>query len=350
VKRASAFCFGAALLLAAGFVFGQTGDPYRAFHRYRAMASTGKPYAGAPLKGRLIGFANIVGTFPFCVAVENNLKDHLKRAGLDLKRGWISMDNQGDPVAGLKNAELMLARKPDLFIEFQVDAMVNSIVGAKFSSAGIPVLAIDQPVPGSPLVGIDNYKVSLLCGHTMAKMIRELWGGWDGVDAVILGQEQELGEVSWLRTEGAANALAEEFGIEPADPKIVRFEMVNDAPEESSWGFADFLAAHPGLQRLAITAINEIYMAGIITALQGAGRWDPANTIIVTLGMDEIGQLQLRQGLSDAGIAFFPERYGEYIVPAVCAMLRGKPVPPYIYLENEVITRDNIDRWYPKKK
>jgi ABC-type sugar transport system substrate-binding protein len=37
------------------------------------------------------------------------------------------------------------------------------------------------------------------------------------------------------------------------------------------------------------------------------------------------------------------------VVPAVVTMLQGKAVPPWIYVENEVITKDNIDKWYPSK-
>jgi ABC-type sugar transport system substrate-binding protein len=65
--------------------------------------------------------------------------------------------------------------------------------------------------------------------------------------------------------------------------------------------------------------------------------------------VDDLGKSQIRDGLSDAGIAFFPERYGEYVIPAVCATLQGAPVPAYIFVENEVITKANIDKWYPKK-
>lgn len=338
------------LFPAIGPAFAQAKDPYKVFNDYRAIARSGKAYAGAPLKGKIIGFANIVGTFPFCVAVENNIKEHLKRAGLDLGKGWISMDNQGDSAIGLKNAEIMLSRKPSFFIEFQRDPLVNNVVAAKFGAAKIPLLAIDVPIPGSPFMGCDNYKAALMCGHLMARMIRERWGGWDGVDMVVLGQAPRLGDVAMLRSEGVAHALAEDFGIQPDDPKIVRFDFVHDAPEESGWGFAEVLAAHPDAVKIAAAAINEICMAGIITAMQSAGRWDPTNKVIVTMGADDIGQFQIREGLSDAAIAFFPERYGEYVVPAVCAILTGNPVPPYIFVENEVITKANIDQWYPKKR
>ena len=42
----------------------------------------------------------------------------------------------------------------------------------------------------------------------------------------------------------------------------------------------------------------------------------------------------------------YTERYGQYVVPAVCAMLEGEAVPPWIYVENEIITKANIDKYY----
>jgi ribose transport system substrate-binding protein len=339
-----------ALLLAATACGAQAPDPYRVFNKFRAIAETGKPYPGSPLKGKVIGFANIAGTWPFCISVENSLRRQLALAGLDVSRGLIVMDNMSDAETGLRNADLMLARKPHLFIEFQVDPLVNNIVATRFAAAGIPVVAVDQPVPGAPFIGVDNFGVAMLCGKVMAGLIREKWGGWDGVDAVFLGQASRLGDVAMLRSEGVAQALVEEFGISPQDPKVVRFDFVPEAPEDSGWGFSDVLAARPGPVRIAAAAINEIFMAGMITALQSAGRWNADDSIIVTMGMDEIGKAQLREGLSDAGIAFLPERYGQYIVPAVCAILTGNPVPPSIFVRNEVITASNLEKWYPKKR
>ena len=88
-------------------------------------------------------------------------------------------------------------------------------------------------------------------------------------------------------------------------------------------------------------------MAGLIASLQNTGRWNQDNCIVITLGGDELGQSQIRDGLSDGGVAFFPEKYGEYIVPAICAMMQGEPVPPYIFVENVIITKENIDEYYP---
>ena len=348
MKRGKILFFVLAFIAVAGFLFAQA-DPYKVFNQYRAMAKAGKAYTGAPLKGKVIGFANIFGTLPFCISVENNIKAQLKLAGLDLTKGWISMDNQYDSVIGLKNADIMLSKHPNFFIEFQADAKVNNIVAGKFGAAKIPLLAIDVPIPGSPFMGVDNWKVALIGGHEMAKQIKAKFGGWDGVDLVALGQMPAGGDVVMLRSEGFAQALSEDFGIEVKDPKIVRFDGGMGQSEQAKAAMDDVLAAHPDAVKIAVTSINEQTMAGIIASLQGAGRWDPNNVVVITLGMDELGQSQIRDGLSNGGVAFFPEHYGEYVVPAVCAMLQGQPVPPYIFVENVIVNSSNIDKWYPKK-
>ena len=181
----------------------------------------------------------------------------------------------------------------------------------------------------------------------MAGLIKKQWGGWDAVDMVVLLQMPVGGEVLMLRSEGFAAGLAEVFGAE-VEEKIVRTDGGMGQTEQAKAAMDDVLAAHPDAKKIAVTSINEQTMAGIIASLQGAGRWDPDDIIVVTLGVDELGQSQIRDGSSDAGIAFFPEKYGEFIVPAVCAILDGEAVPPWIYVSNEIITLDNIDEWYPQ--
>jgi ribose transport system substrate-binding protein len=323
-----------------------TGGAYERFEMYREYAEREEQYPGAPGAGKKLGFANIFATLPFCISVENDIIKQAKLAGFT-QSNMIIMDNQYDSVIGLKNADIMLSRKPDFFIEFQADAKVNNIVAAKFTAANIPLLAIDVPVPGAPFMGVNNWKVALMGGRHMAKLIREDWGGWDEVDMVVLLQMPAGGDVTMLRSEGFAAALAEEFGPEVED-KIVRADGGMGQSEQAKAAMDDVLAAHPNAKRIALTSINEQTMAGAIASLQGAGRWDSDDIIIITLGVDELGQSQLREGLSDAGVAFFPERYGRYVVPAVCAILDGQAVPPWIYVENEIITQDNIDEYYPQ--
>ncbi len=318
---------------------------YAVYEQYRDYAKVTQPYPGTPGRGKRLGFANIFGTQPFSIALEQNLIKQAKLAGFD-EKDLIIMDNQYDSVVGLENAEMILAQQPDVFIEYQVDAKVNNIVAAKFAEAGIPLIAVDVPVPGVPFMGCNNWKVATMGGEHMAKLIEEKWGGWDAVDVVVLLQLPIGGEVDMLRSEGFAAVLARTFG-DRTEEKIVRTDGGMGQLEQAKAAMADVLAAHPAAKKIAVTSINEETMSGVIAALRAAGRWDPDNIIVITLGVDNLGKLQIRKGLSDAGVAFFPEKYGEYLIPAACALIEGAPVPSHLYIENEVITKENIDRFYP---
>ncbi len=341
----------ASFVAVAGLLSAQAADPYRVFKSYLAAAKKGVSYPGAPLKGKVVGFANALGVLPFCAHVEAGLKKQLALAGLDLTRGWISMDNQYNPAVSLKNVDAMIARRPDLVIEYQMDQKTNYVIAGRLGVAKIPVLAVDVPVPGAPLVETNNYTIAVLAGRTMARLIREKWGGWDAVDLVVIMKVSAPGEGIMLRAEGVADALADEFGVNPQDPKIVRAVdgLFGDKLEETKATMAKVLEAHPEAVKIALSSTNEQLMAGSIAAMKEAGRWDPDNKVIVTRGVDELGQSLIRDGLSDAGAPFFPEYYGQYIVPAVAAMLTGNAAPPATFVESEIITKANIDRWYPKQ-
>jgi len=320
-------------------------SPYATYEMFREAAVAGEPYPDLPGEGKRLGFANIFATLPFCISVEQDIIKQARLAGFEDSE-MIILDNQYDSVIGLRNADIMLSRRPDVFIQFQADAKVNNIVAARFSQAGIPIIAVDVPVPGSPFMGVDNWAVALMGGQKMAELIENKLGGWDNLDLVVLLQMPAGGEVTMLRSEGFAYALTEHFGPE-AEDKIVRTDGGMGQTEQAKAAMDDVLAAHPRAQTIALTSINEQTMAGAIASLQGAGRWDTDKLVIITLGCDELGQSQLRDGLTDASIAFFPEKYGEYVVPAACAMMLGQPVPAYIFVENEIITPDNVDEYYP---
>lgn len=320
---------------------------YAVYEKYRESAKIEESYPGNPGMGKKLGFASIFGSQPFSIELEQDILKQAKLAGFD-EENIINKDNQYDAEIGLRNAELILAQKPDLFIEYQADVKVNNIVAAKFGETGIPIIAVDVPVPGAPFMGINNWQVATMGGKTMAKLIKEKWGGWEAVDLVVLLQNPAGGETTMLRSEGFATVLAEEFGVR-VEEKIVRIDGGMGQSEQAKAAMEDVLKTNPDAKKIAVTSVNEETMAGVITALQEVDRWDRENLIVITLGVDDLGKSQIREGLSDAGIAFFPEKYGEYLIPAACAILEGAPVPSHMYVENEIITKENIDQFYPQR-
>jgi ribose transport system substrate-binding protein len=70
--------------------------------------------------------------------------------------------------------------------------------------------------------------------------------------------------------------------------------------------------------------------------------------MIMSQGLDELGMQLVRDGIVDGDSAYFPEKYGEYLIPGALAHMYGNPVPAYMFIENVIITADNINEYYPQ--
>jgi len=319
---------------------------YDYYDSMREVAKKGEAYPGTPAKDHTLAFTNIMGGIPFCEDVWADIQKQWGLAGGDPADLYYA-DNQYDATIGLKNADIMLAKKPDVLINFQFDSKVNSIISVKFSAANIPIIAVDVPTPNAPFMGVNNFKVSYMAGEAAVAEV-EKTGGIDKLDAIVLVQFPAGGEVLMLRSEGFYQAFVDKYGAEKVDPKVVRTDGGAGEAEQANKAMTDVLSKIPNAKTIAMTSINEETMSGCLAAIQTAGRWDPANWFIITMGCDDVGKQQIRDGLIDGAVAFFPERYGEYLVPASVALMNGQVVPPFLYVENVIITKDNIDQWYPK--
>jgi methyl-accepting chemotaxis protein/ABC-type sugar transport system substrate-binding protein len=316
---------------------------YATFETYKQYALTGKPYPDEPGKGKRLAFANNAEAY-FCDQVQQGLVTQAKLAGF-YAQDLMLLNNKYDPQTGIANAEAILARKPDIFIEFQADSAVNKRVGQMFTQANIPVIAIDIPIPQAPMVGIDNYGVATLAGRAMGEQITAKLGGLERVDLIVLLQNPDAGEVVMLRSEGFADALQAMFGAE-VNQKIIRVNGGIGSIQEAELAMSTVLKEYSRARRIAFTGVNDQMVKGAIDALKKVGRWNPTDMVPVPLGLDQLGQQMLREGLADVGIAFFPERYGEVILPAVLTILKGEAVPKTMYVPSEILTKETLGKYY----
>ncbi len=312
---------------------------------YREAAVNKQEYPGKPGEGKKLAFANFTGAMAFTVSVQEGIVDQAKLAGFAEEDIFIA-DNQADAIIGLQNANIMLAKEPDVFVEFQLDGKVNAIVGQKFSEAGIPVIAIDVPVPGAPFVGVDNYGAAIKNGRWMSGAIIDKWGSIEEVDLILVCYQPQAGMTVQLRGDGVVDALIEEFGEEALRDKLIRVDA-GFTTEEAEAGISQELAANPNAENICVALIGDLQAVGAVSALESAGILRE-NTIIVSNGLDETGQQLLRSGKIDANCAYFPEKYGEFIVPAASAVMQGQLIPAEIFVENLVVTAETLDQYYPE--
>lgn len=319
---------------------------YEYYETLRASAIANEAYADAPAAGHTLAFTNIMGGIPFCEDVWQNVQDQWVLAGGNPADLYYA-DNQYDATIGLKNADIMLAKSPDVLINFQFDSKVNSIIATKFEQAGIPIIAVDVPTPNAPFMGVNNFKVAYLAGEEAIKYVEDM-GGIDMIDNIVLMQMPSGGEVVMLRSEGFYQAFADKYGVDIIDPITIRADGGAGEAEQASKAMTDVLATIPDAEYVVLTSINAQTMSGVLAAIQTAGRWDAEKWIVITQGADVTANQQVVDGLVKASIAYFPERYGEYLVPASVALMNGQLVPPFMYVENVVISMENMAEWYPE--
>jgi ribose transport system substrate-binding protein len=64
-------------------------------------------------------------------------------------------------------------------------------------------------------------------------------------------------------------------------------------------------------------------------------------------GADGLGVKQIKSGIEMASVAYFPERYGEWLVPILEDILAGNPVPSFTGSGLVIIDKQNVQKYYP---
>ena len=119
----------------------------------------------------------------------------------------IYYDNGSNAEAALANADDAIARKVDLFIEYNSDLEANAEIGRKLHAAGIAALAVNYPVPGAPLYTDDNLAAGRIAGHALSEFARQNWAD-QNVVAVIAGDLGDTAPISPSACRGSSRDCA----------------------------------------------------------------------------------------------------------------------------------------------
>ncbi len=287
-----------------------------------------------------IGFANLTEDIVFTKLVREGIEANAKKAGVDL----VLADNKLDGATALANADSFITQGVNGVIEFQTDEKFGNVIMDKFRAKNIPVIAIDIPMPGATFFGADNYKAGRLAGEAAAKYANDKWGGQ--VDAIIVLDLPQSGPIPAARMQGQVEGIQDNLKTKVPDNMIFRLDSKN-TQDEAFKVVGDTLPKIPNAKHIIAVTINDGTALGTIAALEAAGRKDQA--IVVGQGADPSGQAEI---MKDGSIylgatAYFPEKYGDKLIPAIIDALNCKPLPPSIYMDHVFITKDNLCSIYP---
>jgi ribose transport system substrate-binding protein len=284
------------------------------------------------------GYGAQSSEFSFSRTVSESIQRVAFEEGIDL----IVLDNRYSARVAIRNADLFIRERVDIIIEFQTDEHCASIVSSKLHDAQIPFIAIEIPHPGATYYGANNYRAGLLGGRYLAKWAVQNWNG--KVDEIILLELPMAGALPKSRISGTLAAVRETLpGI---DSQVVILDG-NGQFEHSLKAVRKHLRKTKS-RRVLVGAVNDPSAIGALRAFQEAGRVEHCAVMGQNASAEARSEIRNSKSRLIGSVAYFPERYGEAIIPLAIGILQGKATPPAVFVKHQLVTRDTVDYLYPE--
>jgi ribose transport system substrate-binding protein len=284
-----------------------------------------------------IGFA-AQGDSEFSREVMKNMEIAAAREHVHL----ITVSNRYSAREALRNADLLIRERVDLVLEFQTYERVAPIIASQFLEANTPVIAIEVPHPGAAYFGANNYKAGIIGGKALGRWAREHWEG--KVEQLLLLELPIAGSLLELRITGFVDGLRAELPQIATVPVTHlngrgNFEQVLEVLRQ-------YLRRAPS-RRTLVGTVNDVCALATLRAFDEIG----GRNLCAVMGQNAI--LDARNELRRPGtrlvgtVAYFPERYGDEIIPMALQILQKKALPSTVFVKHQLITPRNVDLIYP---
>jgi ribose transport system substrate-binding protein len=319
--------------LLAGLVWCGLGKAKAQSRRYRIALANLDETPGVTLEG--LGFTGA------------ELRRSFELAARTLPVDMVFFDNAGDPARAIANAEAAVAARVDLMIEYNADAETNAEIARRAVAAGIPVLALVDPVPGAPLYGPDNLTAGRIAGRALGAFAQENWGG-EPVLGVLIGDLADSGPVVAERVQGINEGVRETLPLLTFAPLDT-----GGQPVRADALLTKFLRTQRG--RLLIATLDDLAAVYAKNAIEMNRR--QSDCIIVSQGLDR----NIHGGASEkkeldpnnrgsvvlGSVAYYIDRYGYDVLPLALRILDGETVPEHTVTRHVLVTAANVFREYP---
>ena len=293
----------------------------------------------------VLGISNYMDSFEFCYKVHQNIEQWAKKYNIKTIYAEAGME----PEKMKANLDTFALQGVDAIFEFNwlTDVTAKWIK----DNPGIVVVTGDYVVPGAYYFGANQYQAGVVLGRYLADQVKRRWNG--KLDAMLFAACYQCGELLIKRMDGILDGYRETDKSFP-DNAVFRFENNNPTsqqPQNTKQIVTDFVTAHPTMDRIVVGTNNDEGGMGALAAVETMGK--QTNFFVVSHGGDTPFQEKVRAGRGDVwigSVAYMPERYGEFMIPWLVDILEKKPnVPKEMSPQHFVLTKDNIDKYYPKK-
>jgi ribose transport system substrate-binding protein len=274
----------------------------------------------------------------FCREVSESLQRVAARERVHL----ITVNNRYSAREAVRNADLLIRERVDLVFEFQTYSRIAPVIASKFLDAQIPVIAIEIPHPGATFFGANNYQAGAIGGRALGRWTKEHWDGKP--EQVVFLELPIAGPLPALRLTGMLDGLRAEL---PRIDSIPVTYLDGKGDFDQVFSVLRRYLRHHRLKRTLVGAVNDMCALAALRAIEEVG----GSQLCAVMGQNAIAAARdelRRPGTRLIGsVAYFPERYGDELIPLALSILQKKPVPPASFVKHQLITPKNVDLVYP---
>ena len=279
--------------------------------------------------------------FSFSRAVTESLQRSAAAADIDL----FVLDNQDSPNTALHNADIFVHERVDLVIESQTDTRIGGQISARFRAASIPAIALEIPHPQTVFYGANNSQAGLIAGRHLARWAESQWKG--NVDELLLLELPKAGQVPNARILGSLLGVIERLvWLSQSQIKILH----TNGHYENAQTLTRRHLRRSRSERILVAAINDPCALGALQAFRDAGREEHCAIVGQNASSEVHSELSKKGTRLIGSVGYFPERYGEGVIPLALDLLAGRPVPSATFVRHEMVTPSNLRSFYPSNQ
>lgn len=280
-----------------------------------------------------VGYISLGDSVPFVKLVSDGIRAEADAAGVDL----VFCDSEIDAAKALECAQLFSTRDVQVVLNFQVDQQSSPEICAAYND--VPTIAIDivQEPCQVAFMGANNRAAGEMAGEALGAYVAEEFDC--EYDAYVSLESTAAGDANTDRMGGYRDGFTQHCEI--VNERVLDGADRTDTALEQ---MTDLLPALPG-ERIVVVAINEDGILGAMAAARTLGR--DGDLYYSGQGTDPSIWCEIRDNPNYiASTAYFPERYGEILIPAAQAILRGETVEELLFTEHQIINSENIEDIY----
>jgi ribose transport system substrate-binding protein len=288
-----------------------------------------------------VGYISLGESIPFVKLVSDGIKRAATAAGVDLA----FCDSQVDAAKAIECAQNLKVQEVQAVLNFQLYEASSPEVCAAYGD--LPTIGIDihQAPCEKYFMGANNTQAGTVVGDYVGNALKA--ENNCTYEAAIYLNPKGAGQTVADRMAGMIDGFEAVCGKIPAD-KIHDIDVNGISTDAAAQRFSDTMSAiKPGGQ-IVVLSLNDDMSLGAFGAARTLGREKELR--LGSQGADPTSWQDIAcnpQWLADA--AYFPEKYGSILIPAVIKMLNGETIDPDSLLTKHVaVTKDNVRELFPE--